>query len=790
MSPFRRAFIFACFASAVLAQTAPVPDRSVAKRVVILKIDGLNADLLEDTLKRIDPATRKSQLPWFDYIFRQHGTIFENFYTRGISLSAPSWSMLDTGRHAIIRGNVEYDRYTGHVYDYLNFFPFYIGYARSRQVDMPAVGVLDAAGIPLIIDYFQYSEVYQSFQLFQRGVRWNTLAEVLKKRFSSKAILSVIEGSGGPSLDELWAAQTEREIDANLLRPAVLYFDLYTGDVDHVGHATNQPAALLDSLKRLDTLAGRLWTAIQAGPLAKETLFIAVSDHGMNNVPGVFSQSFSLPDLFNSPQGGAHHVITNRHQLSDYKLAGLDPLTQRVITPSTASFYLAGEAARYPTAWLDLDGNERASVHLRSSDLNKIHILLLELSKADTKPDIRRAATACLIQTIDRHRAAWSELIRSLGEELQALQQAIAAGKPIVNEQPKKASPEEKASGEDRTWRRRAQELSEWEREYDEYTEYLAHLKALLSIDVNPGRPLRRKISDFVPELSLGDNNQVSDLQHYVAGPSSNGLVLDSAGHLDEEQSFRYVNYFSLLAAQRVRNNPQPTLSPHPIDFTVLRLPENSIPGARNVYWVYGDDGSQLLISQNANGDIGLQPVKRLIQQADGEITWMPQDWRAGLPLHLLEDPELQIPSEQLRTSWLCAWHSERDWLEATHKCHYSNGIVGITEQFSPVGPEVPGPSGTAPRLLRLQRRMRQLVEPDFQIFAADHWNFNVRNFNPGGNHGGFFRISTHSVYMMAGAGVPVKTISEPYDSLNFASTVLSMLGKAAPMPERVVTLQ
>jgi hypothetical protein len=106
-----------------------------ARRVVIFKIDGLGADLLYRTMRDTDRATGKSSLPWFSHVFAENGVIFENFYTRGISLSAPSWSMLDTGYHLIIRGNVEYDRFTGHVYDYLNFFPFYIGYARSRHVD-------------------------------------------------------------------------------------------------------------------------------------------------------------------------------------------------------------------------------------------------------------------------------------------------------------------------------------------------------------------------------------------------------------------------------------------------------------------------------------------------------------------------------------------------------------------------------------------------------------------------------------------------------------------------------
>jgi hypothetical protein len=90
---------------------------------------------------------------------------------------------------------------------------------------------------------------------------------------------------------------------------------------------------------------------------------------------------------------------------------------------------------------------------------------------------------------------------------------------------------------------------------------------------------------------------------------------------------------------------------------------------------------------------------------------------------------------------------------------------------------------------LRIERRRRELVQADFHVFASNHWNFNSRFPNPGGNHGSFFRISTHSVWMLAGAGVPVGVVTEPYDSLNFASTVLSLTGQNPPMMDRVVTL-
>jgi len=64
-------------------------------------------------------------------------------------------------------------------------------------------------------------------------------------------------------------------------------------------------------------------------------------------------------------------------------------------------------------------------------------------------------------------------------------------------------------------------------------------------------------------------------------------------------------------------------------------------------------------------------------------------------------------------------------------------------------------------------------------VLANSGWNFNVRSFNPGGNHGSFFRISTHSVLMFAGAGIPAGLrIERPYDSLTFIPTVLQLMGR------------
>src|SRR5260370_27037339 len=111
----------------------------------------------------------------------------------------------------------------------------------------------------------------------------------------------------------------------------------------------------------------------------------------MNTQPGVYSQGYVLVSFFNSHAGGGHHVVTDRHPLAEYKLKGLDPFVSSVVTPSDESLYLKGESDRYPTVLLDLDGNERTSVYLRNSDLNKLHILLNELNRSGVSPEVRHA---------------------------------------------------------------------------------------------------------------------------------------------------------------------------------------------------------------------------------------------------------------------------------------------------------------------------------------------------------------------------------------------------------------
>jgi hypothetical protein len=134
----------------------------------------------------------------------------------------------------------------------------------------------------------------------------------------------------------------------------------------------------------------------------------------------------------------------------------------------------------------------------------------------------------------------------------------------------------------------------------------------------------------------------------------------------------------------------------------------------------------------------------------------------------------------------LTEWHTELEWLEAIHKTTYSNAIIGLHEELTFHEIESLDVEDTQitdqQRLQRsFLRRQRELCESELLIVANDHWNFDVRGFNPGGNHGSFFRISTHSVFMVAGGKntrIPqARVIEAPYDSLSFVPTLLAITG-------------
>ncbi len=78
----------------------------------------------------------------------------------------------------------------------------------------------------------------------------------------------------------------------------------------------------------------------------------------------------------------------------------------------------------------------------------------------------------------------------------------------------------------------------------------------------------------------------------------------------------------------------------------------------------------------------------------------------------------------------------------------------------------------------------------DMLVFASDHWSFDVRGMNPGGNDGSSL-ASLHAFRPdVRSAGIPPgRTVSDPNDSLSFVPTLLNLTGRrsADSLPGRVI---
>ena len=787
---FRAIFRTAAVLAAIVTCSMTAFSQGV-KRIVLIKIDGLPGYYVDKYVRERDPSTGRSVLPWIDHIFYKNGSRVENFYTRGMSLSGPSWGLLDTGQHLQIKGNVEYDRYTLHPYDYLNFLPYYREYWKGNVADMPGAEVMDQLRIPLLVDAFPVERRYNAPQLYQRGNSWEIIGKGAINLFPKNAADLIDEWTIGLNFRRLISDQLERDIADKVTRDHFDYFDYYDTSFDHISHHNSDTYSRLVELKTLDATIGKIWTAIEKSPRADETAIVLVSDHGFNSEPNVTSQGFNLVKLLGSPAGGGHHVVTKRRLMLDYTVKGLYPLVPLIRTASKNSYYLEGRQGDYPTALLDFDGNERSSIHLRDSDLNLLQILHQQLQNKKLEGPVRKAATDEFFRVLDKNRVTWRRVATELAEELGAVRRTIETQRATLKAMETSAAKDDHGFGQQTS--RLKSLISLDEKSERDHGRYVATLNRLLSLDRNNFDPRRVKVEEIIMPGSMGEQNSLYDLEHYVVGLSPQGLTLDQNGRIDVAKSFVTVNYFQLLHDQTVRSNVQEKVGNRPVDLVAARIDarsfSNLLVGGDKVendpVWLYGSEDKQALILWRVGADgqksYRYVPISNLTEDAAGRMSWEVCANGPGLPLKYLEDRDLTVPAGD-RAEWLTSWHTEREWMAATHRTMYSNAVIGLVEQLTHHENSPRIETDDERLMLRFRDRQRRLTEADVLILANDHWNFDVRGFNPGGNHGSYFRVSTNSTLMFAGGAktrIPRGlTVTEPYDSLDLVPTILRLMGK------------
>jgi hypothetical protein len=425
-----------------------------------------------------------------------------------------------------------------------------------------------------------------------------------------------------------------------------------------------------------------------------------------------------------------------------------------------------------------------------------LQILLQEINRSPTNTPIRRAAIGAFLRVVDTHRTEWQATVGQISDELGALRRAMDQQRARVELEPKKWTNQERDAGLQLDARRLTVQLDSWRDQERNYAAYAHALSELLKLETQDFD--RHKLTEeLIPKRTMGDSNSVYDLKNYVVGPAAGGLVLAADGSLDIARSFERIDYPPLLASLSVRNNVQAALGSHPVDFQAMSIPKAGFafpPGdlpTEDPIWLYASEDKQALILCRGN-ELRYLPIHGLHQDAGGSVHFERAEFAPGFPLHIFEDENLAVPRDQ-RDTWLNSWHSDSDWFQATYQTAYSNGIVALHEQFlPPIIAQSADPD--AALVARFNQRRRRLAEPDFMIFANDHWNFNVRNFNPGGNHGSFLRASTHAILLLAGGvdtGVPhALEVQAPYDSLSFVPTILELMGmhtEAAKLPGRAI---
>lgn len=810
-----------------VARAAPLPDSAANTRLIVVKVDGLPQDAVDAYVNRIDPRTGRSVLPWIRHLYYESGVRTENFYSRGISLSEPSWAIIDTGQHSLVKGNFEADRNTGDTVDHLSFVGFYLDSAKSQRVFPPAIEALDACRTPLTSDAWQFEDRETGIQLLRRGTLWFELFKVgiapASRGTIGKRVGDILIGVNET---EIWAKVSEERFVEAVRDPAVRYADFYWPFIDEALHDDNSEASLRGALSNFDRMLGRVQQAIAESGTADRTVLAVVSDHGSTyDVEGKYSQGINLIGYLERPEFGAHHSMSRGGPLANYELEGsaLKPFASAIaLTASRHSFYLADRPGQITCA-MDYDGNERAQLYLRDPDLARLQMLWRALRAGKLDARSYEVAGRGAMAILDRRRAGWSAEAFELGEELVALARrgsALRREQAALEAETKRARPRSSESSAGiapfagrsalnhrdpyRDLVDRGRELAvevfrtdKLRNEYGAFRNSLATRSKVVSVEAFVA-------ADETALFGFREFGRTLDARDLAAYPVRlRDIVATDAGALDERASFVTVNYLEAFTGIRIRNSASAERGTAPVSWIVAEMDAAATVAAlgaagRQVqtidraFLVSADRDRQLLMLYRTADDgrqlVTLAPISRFSADSPtGAYEFDLAAWRSGLPFGLFEDESLKTGGQD-RSAWLSAEHDLISWRDGVHRTAEGLAVVGFTEVATTAYRQrfdeliARATQADDKLLLRFERRRRDAVATDLFLHAAPHWNFDLKDFNAGGNHGGFGRSSMHTVFWIRGGAQtriqagPI-AVQAPYDGLDVAPTLMEASG-------------
>lgn len=803
-----------CFGSDRAA--AEPASREQRARIILFKVDGLPGLLIEAALAPQSDAVlrlpfpgrfredfratqtlvgREELLPNMKEYFVRQGVRAETIFTGTLPLSAPSWAHIDSGQPSIVKRNYYFNRASGVSGVFLNGLFDSAGKLIKGSGRTHALWELDLLGIPILPDAFPPERVWSSLQPLSRkrsaiqlGAMGKFLVRAGEREFRPGAVIHqhfshlVAYPDHVERLDESLSQTLAKWLKWRAEGDSYETLDFITAlfvTLDHRLHLESSYRSVLHLLVKLDGWFGEVMGAVEQTARRDRTLVAMASDHGMNLYPVQVNYGFPINPWLRRAEFGGHTVLSPEVEDSDHALTRPIPgMDFARVYESPASPY--GEAVPYGskghfTAFAANLGNPRFDLFLRHSDLNRLHLILLEslrlqndLEKLDRvfevfRPVFRRARSWLASDAYSLRQAAdvfeaWSE-------------RHLAAEMPSANDAGSRLASESRRFRDQAVTLRRLLALPLEEEEWRRF--------------IGSGF----KIDEVIPKGYFGPPNSLEQLGRYPVGWSRPAAERWSQ---PDEESFRTLNYPELIAGYRALN-PDAYGNHYPFDFLVAGIPPEDLTGwkgplLRQALWLLAsEERGQAVLLEAENGELWYAPLENR-----GELGRLEEAGAVGR-----RDP-LGYPA-RLWARWL----DPRRWVSETAKLDTSLAPVILADVFRPnfqdylsvenrAGALIPlSGSGRRKDLVKALRFRFEQATPDFRVWMRHGWNVNTMGQQPGGSHGGFLPLETQTTFMVWGGDAlglkRGRKLAGAYLTLDIAPTLMDAIGRLDPVSRRIV---
>jgi len=771
-------FLSIDFKSAVFGAPVPRP------RLVLIKVDGLSSLVVDGA---VDPRSESvNRLPHPELFREAHAQLLSvlkrdvltpniatYFYRNGVrtsmycstlALSTPSWAMIDTGYSSIVKTNTYFNRFTGDLSSYLDHLRESLNVTVQGARRTTALWQLDLLEIPILEDHFQTGRTWTSIQPFYRERPTDQLTALAKYLITggerSKNPLRLIrrhlaQAAYGPDYPE----KNDRAL-ASLAARKILETDvegqethdfvsLIFSSIDHQFHVDPHYENILSWLARLDDWIGEILNAVEQSRRRDSTLVVLLSDHGLDFDPVYLNYSFPINRWLREPEFGSHTVLSPVVEDTEHALTvpvrGVD-FTRVYESPHSAFGHeVPGGEKGFVTAFTDNTGNPRFDAHFRNSDINRLHLLLLEVLRCRKQPEL-------LERIYPEFQAALESANKWLGTEID---NGLRAANGL----------EELA----RSWSADPDAVSRLKEESAAYRRTVSVLQRLSTIPNEQAQWLKWagkhfRVSDYLPKRYLGPNNTIEQLRNYITGWKT-----PSNERWKGPVAYRTVDYTRLFTSVKA-TAPNSRGNLHPFRFFSVRLPLERLSGAvdrplRQAIWLVFAS-AEAIILESTEGEILYQPLEA--------VEFLEQ----GIRLKPLADPARDpFGYQELAGRWM----SRRTWAnQSTERNEWQLAPVILTELFRDNFRFAPGflKGRESERFAKEHHFLQQT--PDFRVWTFRGWNVNSNSHTPGGSHGNFTQLDIKTLFALWGGDAfelrRGELLPGAYLTSDIAPTLLSIL--------------